>query len=90
MIAFTLDGQPCVAHEGETLFDAARRHGTTIPHLCHREGLRADGNCRACVVEVQGERTLTASCCRAAEPSGARRLVGSRATANLPTGERPR
>jgi formate dehydrogenase major subunit len=68
MIAFTLDGQPCVAHEGETLFDAARRHGTTIPHLCHREGLRADGNCRACVVEVQGERTLTASCCRAAEP----------------------
>jgi len=68
MIAFTLDGQPCVAHDGETLFDAARRHGTTIPHLCHCEGLRPDGNCRACVVEVQGERALTASCCRVAQP----------------------
>ena len=68
MIAFTLDGQPCVAHDGETLFDAARRHGMTIPHLCHCEGLRPDGNCRACVVEVQGERALTASCCRVAQP----------------------
>ncbi|MCK6434948.1 MAG: 2Fe-2S iron-sulfur cluster-binding protein, partial [Aquabacterium sp.] len=68
MISFTLDGQPCVANDGETLFDVARRHGTTIPHLCHREGLRPDGNCRACVVEVQGERALTASCCRVVQP----------------------
>ena len=37
----------------------------TFPHLCHKEGLNPAGNCRACVVEVEGERTLAASCCRA-------------------------
>jgi NADH dehydrogenase/NADH:ubiquinone oxidoreductase subunit G len=35
-----------------------------IPQLCHKEGLRADGNCRACVVEIAGERSLVPSCCR--------------------------
>ena len=68
MIAFTLDGQPCEAHEGETLLKAAERAGVTVPRLCHVDGLRPDGNCRACVVEVQGERTLAASCCRAVQP----------------------
>jgi formate dehydrogenase major subunit len=37
-----------------------------IPHLCYKEGYRADGNCRACVVEIKGERTLAPSCCRSA------------------------
>jgi formate dehydrogenase major subunit len=36
-----------------------------IPHLCYKDGLRPDGNCRACVVEIAGERTLAPSCCRA-------------------------
>jgi len=35
-----------------------------IPHLCWTPGLAPAGNCRACVVEVEGERTLAASCCR--------------------------
>ena len=39
-----------------------------IPHLCYRDGLSAEGNCRACVVEVAGERTLAPSCCRAVTP----------------------
>ncbi|RZL92025.1 MAG: formate dehydrogenase subunit alpha [Variovorax sp.] len=63
-IDFVLDGQPAKAFEGETIFKAAERHGVAIPHLCYTEGLRADGNCRACVVEVKGERTLAPSCCR--------------------------
>ena len=63
-IPFKLDGEPVLAQEGDTLFQAAQRHGVEIPHLCHKEGLRPAGNCRACVVEIAGERTLAASCCR--------------------------
>ena len=63
-IAFQLDGATVRAFEGETIFSAAARHGVDIPHLCHKEGMRADGNCRACVVEIAGERVLAPSCCR--------------------------
>ena len=63
-VDFTLDGQAVQAAPGETLWAVARRVGIDIPHLCHQDGLQPAGNCRACVVEVQGERTLAASCCR--------------------------
>jgi formate dehydrogenase major subunit len=63
-IAFTLDGKPATAQAGESILKAAQRHGVDIPHLCFKEGLRADGNCRACVVEIEGERSLAPSCCR--------------------------
>ncbi len=65
-IAFTLDGRSIHAYDGETIFKAAKRHGIDIPHLCYKDGLRADGNCRVCVVEIKGERTLAPSCCRSA------------------------
>jgi formate dehydrogenase major subunit len=64
-IAFTLDGKLISALPGETIFQAASRTGVEIPHLCYREGYRADGNCRACMVEIDGERVLAPSCCRA-------------------------
>jgi formate dehydrogenase major subunit len=64
-VKFTLDGREVEAREGESLLQAAQRHGVDIPHLCYKDGLRADGNCRACVVEIAGERTLAPSCCRA-------------------------
>lgn len=63
-IEFKLDGNTVHAFEGETILKAAKRHGIDIPHLCYKDGLRPDGNCRACVVEVKGERTLAPSCCR--------------------------
>ncbi|MFM1907498.1 MAG: hypothetical protein RLZZ591_1175 [Pseudomonadota bacterium] len=63
-ISFLLDGQPVTAFDGETIFKAAERNGVDIPHLCYKDGLRPDGNCRACVVEIKGERTLAPSCCR--------------------------
>ena len=65
-IRFTLDGQEVSAAPGETLWEVAKRHGTDIPYLCHKDqtGYRPDGNCRSCVVEVEGERVLAASCCR--------------------------
>jgi len=67
-VSFTLNGQPVQAVPGESLLDVARRVGVTIPHLCHSDGLRSVGNCRACVVEVTGERVLAPSCCRAPQP----------------------
>ena len=69
-VRFTLDGNEVEAHDGETIWQAAHRLGTDIPHLCyaHEPGYRADGNCRACMVEVEGERVLAASCQRRATP----------------------
>ena len=64
-VSFILDQQTVQAFEGETILAAAKRHGVEIPHLCYKDGYRADGNCRACVVEIKGERTLAPSCCRA-------------------------
>src|ERR1700748_558001 len=65
-IRFTLNGQEVDAQEGETIWQVAHRLGTEIPHLCYspEPGYRADGNCRACMVEVEGERVLAASCIR--------------------------
>ncbi len=65
-IKFTLDGRPVEAAPGETIWQVARRAGTLIPHLCWlpEPGYRADGNCRACMVEIEGERVLAASCIR--------------------------
>ena len=63
-VEFKLDNKTIHAFEGETIFKAAQRHGVDIPHLCYKDGYRADGNCRACVVEIKGERTLAPSCCR--------------------------
>ncbi|HVS56743.1 MAG TPA: molybdopterin-dependent oxidoreductase, partial [Casimicrobiaceae bacterium] len=62
---FRLNGVGLSAERGETIIQVAKRHGVDIPHLCYKEGMRADGNCRACMVEIKGERVLAPSCCRA-------------------------
>ena len=67
-VEFKLNDLTWVGFEGESILNAAKRHGIHIPHLCYKEGLRADGNCRACVVEIKGERTLAPSCCRNVTP----------------------
>src|SRR6201990_1534427 len=65
-ITFELDGRQLEAEAGESIWQVAQRHGTNISHLClaPAPGYRADGNCRACMVEVEGERVLAASCQR--------------------------
>jgi formate dehydrogenase major subunit len=65
-ITFTLNGTEVEAERGETIWQVANRLGTEIPHLCYapEPGYRADGNCRACMVEIEGERVLAASCIR--------------------------
>jgi formate dehydrogenase major subunit len=67
-VQFTLNGESVEAAAGKSIFNIAKELGIAIPHLCHKEGLAPDGNCRACVVEVAGERTLAPSCCRSATP----------------------
>src|SRR5262245_1380489 len=65
-IKFRLDGHEVEALPGETIFKVASRQGITLPHLCYapKPGYRPDGNCRVCMVEVEGERVLAASCIR--------------------------
>ncbi|MGO8917330.1 MAG: formate dehydrogenase subunit alpha [Stellaceae bacterium] len=69
-IKFLLDGEEVEAEPGETLWQVASRCGTEIPHLCYSPapGYRPDGNCRACMVEIEGERVLAASCIRKPAP----------------------
>ncbi len=64
MVKFELNGETVEAYADETILQAAKRSKVKIPHLCFKEGMRADGNCRACVVEIEGERTLQPSCVR--------------------------
>ncbi len=69
-IKFTLDGAEVEARPDETIWQVANRRGTEIPHLCYSPapGYRPDGNCRACMVEIEGERVLAASCIRKPSP----------------------
>ena len=66
VIEFILDGKRVAANPEETIWQVANREGCEIPHLCYapEPGYRADGNCRACMVQIEGERVLAASCIR--------------------------
>jgi len=64
MVTFTLNGKTVVAKPDQTILQAAQTQGIDIPRLCYMEGMRADGNCRTCMVEIKGERVLAPSCCR--------------------------
>src|SRR5438128_9599003 len=67
---FFMDDQEIEIHPGETIFRAGRRHDIRLPHLCYspKPGYRPDGNCRVCMVEIEGERVLAASCLRTPIP----------------------
>src|SRR3989441_7139925 len=83
-IAFTLDGEEVEAREDETIFRAARRYGIKLPHLCYspKPGYRPDGNCRICMVEIEGERVLAASCIRKPAPGMKVKTASERAKAS--------
>jgi len=55
-VHFTIDGEAVIASPHETILQVAKRIGKQIPHLCCKEGegYRPDGNCRSCLVEVDG------------------------------------
>ena len=64
-VEFSLNGVTVGARPGETLIQVADRLEVPIPRLCYKPGMRPDGNCRSCMVEIKGERVLAPSCCRA-------------------------
>jgi formate dehydrogenase major subunit len=63
-VSFEMNGKPVQAFAHETLIEVAKREGIAIAHLCYREGMEEVGNCRSCMVEIDGERVLAPSCCR--------------------------
>jgi formate dehydrogenase major subunit len=65
LVSFSLNGREVTGRSNESLLQIAQREGVEIAHLCYKEGLEAVGNCRACMVEIEGERVLAPSCCRA-------------------------
>ena len=68
LVTFQLNGRDVTGKASETLIQVAQREGIEIPRLCYKEGMEAVGNCRACMVEIAGERVLAPSCCRAPTP----------------------
>ncbi len=63
-VSFKLNGRDVVGKASETIIQIAEREGVEIPRLCYKDGLDTAGNCRACMVEIKGERVLAPSCCR--------------------------
>src|ERR1700739_1458535 len=63
-VSFLLNGNTVVCGSDRTILQAAEQNGVEIPRLCYMEGMRPDGNCRTCMVEIKGERVLAPSCCR--------------------------
>src|SRR5499427_7958890 len=63
-VEFKLNGRAVTGRSDETIIETAKHYGIEIPHLCYKEGMRPDGNCRTCMVEIAGERVLAPSCCR--------------------------
>ena len=62
MLTVTINTQTMHVPEGSTILQAARQAGVSIPTLCHMENREPIGACRVCLVEVEGARTLMASC----------------------------
>src|SRR3954466_1607198 len=63
-VTFEINGREVAALSHETLIEVAQREGIEVPRLCYKEGYEAVGNCRSCMVEIDGERVLAPSCCR--------------------------
>ena len=78
-IEFKLNGKNVVGYCHETILQTAKRLGIGVPHLCYKEGMRPDGNCRACMVEIKGERVLAPSCCR--QPTAGMEVITDNARA---------
>ncbi|HEV7856158.1 MAG TPA: 2Fe-2S iron-sulfur cluster-binding protein, partial [Herminiimonas sp.] len=64
LVTFEMNGREVSARANETILQVADREGIEIPRLCYKDGMEAVGNCRSCMVEINGERVLAPSCCR--------------------------
>ena len=66
-IRFFLNDREIEATSESKLLEIIKEEGLEIPHLCFNANYRPDGNCRSCLVEIEGEKTLAPSCCRKPE-----------------------
>lgn len=62
MPGITIDGHVCEVPEGTTLMEAARREGLPLASVCYSDHLSAYGSCRLCMVQIEGQRALSAAC----------------------------
>jgi NADH dehydrogenase/NADH:ubiquinone oxidoreductase subunit G len=74
----TIDGNQYDFESGETIFQVAVRNGIKIPILCYLKGTTPTGACRMCLVEVEGARSLVASCATPAAPGMAVKSASER------------
>ena len=68
LINLKIDGKDIAARAGQTILDVARENDIYIPTLCYLAGTTKAGACRVCLVEVEGARSLVASCCMPVSP----------------------
>ncbi len=61
-VNITINGYPVQLEKGKTIIEAAEAAGIKIPTLCYHKDLCVAGNCRVCVVEVVGQKRLSAAC----------------------------
>ena len=64
LVSVKINGKTFFGSLDETILDVTKRNNISIPHLCFKAGMRPDGNCRVCMVEIEGERVLPPSCVR--------------------------
>ncbi|MBE3131577.1 MAG: (2Fe-2S)-binding protein, partial [Acidobacteria bacterium] len=62
MVGLKIDGRPVQAPEGTNVLKAAEQAGVSIPHFCYHPAFEAEGNCRMCLVEVEGLPKLELAC----------------------------
>lgn len=67
MINLTIDGKKLSVEEGKTVLEAARQANIEIPTLCYLKGINEVGDCRMCIVEIEGRRGYTPSCIQKVE-----------------------
>ena len=67
IITLTIDGQKVKVKEGTTILQAAKQAGIDIPTLCFLKDINEVGDCRMCIVEVEGRRGFATSCIQTVE-----------------------
>ena len=67
MINLTIDGKQIEVKENTTILDAARQNGIDIPTLCFLKDINEVGDCRMCIVEVEGRKGFATSCIQLVE-----------------------
>lgn len=61
-VTLTIDGREITVEKGQTVLQAALKHGISVPYYCYHPGLGVDGSCRVCIVKIEKMPKLQTSC----------------------------